>query len=71
MLSECSHNKDYIAAVSSKGENYSAESLFMLSILQQQKIINELFARVSEYEKLQKQTQWFMLSLNLWVSLAE
>jgi hypothetical protein len=57
MLSECSHNKDYIAAVSSKGENYSAESLFMLSILQQQKIINELFARVSEYEKLQKQTQ--------------
>jgi hypothetical protein len=27
MLSECSHNKDYIAAVSTKGENYSAESV--------------------------------------------
>jgi hypothetical protein len=40
-------------------------------ILQQQKIINELIARVSEYKKLQKQTQWFKLSLNLWVSLAE
>lgn len=71
MLSECSHNKDYIAAVSTKGENYSAESLFILLILQQQKIINELIARVSEYKKLQKQTQWFKLSLNLWVSLAE
>ena len=53
MLSECSHNKDYIAAVSSKGENYSAESLFMLLILQQQKMINELIAKVSECEKLQ------------------
>jgi hypothetical protein len=56
-LSECSHNKDYIAAVSSKGKNYSAESLFILLILQQQKMINELIARVSEYKKLQKQPQ--------------
>ena len=32
MLSECGQNKDYIRAVSSKGEHYSAESLFMLSI---------------------------------------
>jgi hypothetical protein len=57
MLSECGQNKDYIAAVSSKGENYSAESLFMLLKLQQQKMINELIARVSECKKLQKQTQ--------------
>jgi hypothetical protein len=57
MLSECSYNKEYIAAVSTKGENYSAESLFIYLILQQQKIINELIARVSEYKKLQKQTQ--------------
>ena len=57
MLSECSHNKDYVAAVSSKGENYSAESLFILLILQQQKMINELIAKVSECKKLQKQTQ--------------
>jgi hypothetical protein len=49
--------KNYIAAVSTKGENYSAESLFIYLILQQQKIINELIARVSEYKKLQKQTQ--------------
>jgi hypothetical protein len=32
MLSECGQNKDYIRAVNSKGESYSAESLFMLSI---------------------------------------
>ena len=37
MLSECRHNKDYIRAAESKGENYSAESLFMLLVLQQQK----------------------------------
>jgi hypothetical protein len=53
MLSECGHNKDYIRAVSSKGEPHSAESLFMLLILQQQKMINELIAKVSECEKLQ------------------
>ena len=34
MLSECGQNKDYIRAVVSKGENYSAESLFMLLVLQ-------------------------------------
>jgi hypothetical protein len=49
MLSECGQNKDYIRAVSCKGEGYSAESLFMLLILQQQKMINELIAKVSEW----------------------
>jgi hypothetical protein len=48
MLSECGQNKDYIRAVISKGQNYSAESLFMLLILQQQKMINELIAKVSK-----------------------
>ena len=57
MLSECGQNKDYIRAASPKGEYYSAESLFMLLILQQQKMINELIVKVSEYQKLQKQTQ--------------
>jgi hypothetical protein len=42
MLSECGQNKDYIRAVSSKGEYYSAESLFMVLVLQQQEMINEL-----------------------------
>jgi hypothetical protein len=48
MFSECGQNKDYIRAAGSKGENYLAESLFMLLVLQQQKMIDELIAKVSE-----------------------
>ena len=47
MLSECVENEDYIKAVSSKDEYFSAESLFMVLILQQQKMINELIAKVT------------------------
>ena len=65
MLSECGQNKDYIRAAVSKDENYSDESLFMLLVLQQQKMINELIVKVSECKKLQNQTQWFMLVQNL------
>jgi hypothetical protein len=42
MLSECIENEDYIKAVSSKDEYFSVESLFMVLICQQQKMINEL-----------------------------
>ncbi len=56
MLSECGQNKDYIRAASSKGENYSAGSLFILLIFQHEKMIKELIAKVSQYKKLQKQT---------------
>lgn len=54
MLSQCGQNKDYIRTAVYKGEYYSAESLFMLLILQQQKMINELIVKVSECERLQK-----------------
>jgi hypothetical protein len=47
MLSECRENEYYIKAVSSKDEYFSAESLFMVLILQQQKLINKLITRVS------------------------
>jgi hypothetical protein len=57
MLSECGQNKDYIRATNSKGEYFSAESLFMLLVLQQQKMINELIAKVARCEKLQKETK--------------
>jgi hypothetical protein len=53
MFSECGQNKDYIRAVSSKGEPHSTESLFMPLVLRQQKMINKLVAKVPEYEKLQ------------------
>jgi hypothetical protein len=47
MLSECRENEDYTKAASSKDEYFSAESLFMVLILQQQKMINELIAKVT------------------------
>jgi hypothetical protein len=47
MLSECRENEDYIKATNSKDEYFSAESLFMVLILQQQKMINELIAKVT------------------------
>ena len=48
MLSECGQNKDYIRVSIFKGENYSAEVLFMLLVLAAEKMINELIAEVSE-----------------------
>ena len=51
MLSECRENEDYLKAASSKDEYFSAESLFMVIILQQQKMINELIARVSKNKR--------------------
>jgi hypothetical protein len=51
MVSECRENEDYATAVSSKDEYFSAESLFMVLILQQQKMINELIAKLSEQKK--------------------
>jgi hypothetical protein len=46
MLSECRENEDYIKAACSKDEYFSAESLFMVLILQQQKMINELVGKI-------------------------
>jgi hypothetical protein len=55
MLSECRENEDLVRAASSKDEYFSAESLFMVLILQQQqKMINELIAKLSEYKNPQK-----------------
>ena len=51
MLSECKENEDLVRAANSKDEYFSAESLFMALILQQQKTINELIAKVSERKK--------------------
>jgi hypothetical protein len=51
MLSECKENEDLVRAASSKDEYFSAESLFMALILQQQKTIKDLIAKVSERKK--------------------
>jgi hypothetical protein len=52
ILSECKENEDYLRAANSKDEFFSAESLFMVLILQQQKMINDLIGKVSELKKL-------------------
>ena len=51
MLFECKENEDLVRAVNSKDEYFSAESLFMALILQQQKTIKELIAKVSDRKK--------------------
>ena len=51
MHSECGKNNDYVKAASSRGESFSAESLFMALIFQQQKMISQLIAKLSEYKR--------------------
>lgn len=46
MLDKCRKN-EYIDCVKSKGENFSAESLFLILILEQQKMIKELIGQVN------------------------
>jgi hypothetical protein len=48
MLSECLNEEVCAKAVNAKGENYSTESLFMALIFQQQKMINQLIAKLSQ-----------------------
>ena len=42
MLKECLENEEYEEAFKTKGQQYSAESLFMALIFQQQKTISRL-----------------------------
>ena len=52
MLSECKENEDLVRAANSKDEFFSAESLFMVLILRQQKTTKELIGKVSKRKKL-------------------
>ena len=51
MLSECRENECYIRAAHSKDEFFSAESLFMVLILHQQKMITELVSKLKNSKK--------------------
>jgi hypothetical protein len=42
MLKECLENEEYEEAFKTKGQQYSAESLFMALIFEQQKMISKL-----------------------------
>jgi hypothetical protein len=46
MLEECLENEEYASASKTKGSQYSAESLFMALIFQQQKMISELINKI-------------------------
>jgi hypothetical protein len=45
MLTECLKSEEYTSASKTKGPQYSAESLFMALIFQQQKMISELIKK--------------------------
>jgi hypothetical protein len=47
MLNRC-RKSEYISGVEARGENFSAEALFLILILEQQKLINELIAKLSD-----------------------
>jgi hypothetical protein len=50
MLNECQKEEEYSKAFNAKGEYYSAESLFMALIFQQQKMISQLIDELSKYK---------------------
>jgi hypothetical protein len=43
--------REYIDCMSAKGENFSAEALFLILIFEQQKMINELIGKLSVMKK--------------------
>jgi hypothetical protein len=52
MLKECLENEEYASAFKTKGLQYSAESLFMALIFQQQKMICELIKKIGSDQKI-------------------
>jgi hypothetical protein len=54
MLTECLENEEYAAAFKTKGPRDSAESLFMVLIFQQQKMISKLIEKIQNSQKKEK-----------------
>jgi hypothetical protein len=52
MLAECLENEEYASAFKTKGPQYSAESLFMALVFQQQKMISELIKKIGSQQSL-------------------
>jgi hypothetical protein len=48
---EESKREEYANAVNAKGKLFATESLFMVLIFQQKKMISQLIAKLSEYKK--------------------
>jgi hypothetical protein len=54
MLTECLENEEYAAAFKTKGPQDSAESLFMVLIFQQQKMISKLIEKIQNSQTKKK-----------------
>jgi hypothetical protein len=54
MLTECLENEEYAAAFKTKGPQDSAESLFMVLIFQQQKMISKLIEKIQNSQEKKK-----------------
>ena len=50
MLDKC-RRSEYFNCVNTKGENFAAESLFLILIFEQQKMIDELIDKVSNKQR--------------------
>ena len=50
MLNRC-RKSVYVSCVQAKGENFFTEALFLILILEQQKVINELIAKLRDMKK--------------------
>jgi hypothetical protein len=55
MLNEC-QKEEYSKAFNAKGEYHSSESLFMVLMFQQQKMINKIINRLSKYKQRSKKS---------------
>jgi hypothetical protein len=51
MLDRCK-KKDYVDCAANKGENFSAEALFLILLFEQQKMINELIRKLGKVDRI-------------------
>jgi hypothetical protein len=51
MLDRC-NKKEYVDCAANKGENFSAEALFLVLIFEQQKMINELIRKLGKVDRI-------------------
>jgi hypothetical protein len=51
MLDRCK-KKDYVDCAAYKGENFSAEALFLVLIIERQKMINELIQKFGKVDRI-------------------
>ncbi len=51
MLDRC-NKKEYVDCAANKGENLSAEALFLVLIFEQQKMINELIRKLGKVDRI-------------------